>query len=98
LGLPEEISFKHKNLTNIFGFSDTSLSAEIENAFQALAINETRADFVSTGISFVQTEVTDHGSHYENCCKFQQTEEGRSKNQKLKQVSMLMSVPRKFAY
>jgi hypothetical protein len=62
LGLPEEISLQHKDITTIFGFSDTSLSAEIENAFQALAINETRADFVSTGISFVQTGllITDH--------------------------------------
>jgi hypothetical protein len=51
LGLPEEISLHWKDITSIFGFSDSALSPDIAYALQALAINETRADFVSMGIS-----------------------------------------------
>lgn len=45
LGLPEELTLS-KKMTTIFGFPDKKLGEHIENAFQALALNETRADFV----------------------------------------------------
>lgn len=46
LGLPEELTLHSKKMTTIFGFSDKKLGEHIENAFHALALNETRADFV----------------------------------------------------
>jgi hypothetical protein len=52
LGLPEELQFGHaKPMAPIFGFPDRLLSPDVENAFQALAINETRADFVREDVS-----------------------------------------------
>lgn len=47
LGLPEEIAMHTKSIRTIFGFSDTFLGEHIETAFQALGLNERRADFVS---------------------------------------------------
>lgn len=45
LGLPEELSFS-KKIRNLFGFPDSVLGDHVERAYQALALNETRADFV----------------------------------------------------
>jgi hypothetical protein len=47
LGMPVEMSLHWKATTTIFGFPDKKLSPDIANAFQALAINENRVDFVS---------------------------------------------------
>ncbi|KAI0068241.1 hypothetical protein BV25DRAFT_1793249 [Artomyces pyxidatus] len=45
LGLPEELTLRSKNLRTLFGFPDSVLGTHIERAYQALALNETRADF-----------------------------------------------------
>ncbi|KAF5313082.1 hypothetical protein D9619_003538 [Psilocybe cf. subviscida] len=44
VGLPTEINVTGKT-SNLFGFQDRMLGEHVEHAFQALAINETRADF-----------------------------------------------------
>ena len=46
-GLPEELSMSSKTTGCPFGFPDRILGEHIERAYQALALNETRADFVS---------------------------------------------------
>jgi Uncharacterized alpha/beta hydrolase domain (DUF2235) len=46
LGIPEELSFGSKKIKTLFGFSDSILGDHVERAYQALALNETRADFV----------------------------------------------------
>lgn len=46
LGLPEELSFGSRKIKTLFGFPDSILGDHIERAYQALALNETRADFV----------------------------------------------------
>lgn len=46
-GLPEELSISSKNKGCPFDFPDRILGEHIERAYQALAINEPRADFVS---------------------------------------------------
>lgn len=45
LGLPEELTGKSHQMNLIFGFPDHTLGEHVENAFHALALNETRADF-----------------------------------------------------
>jgi len=45
LGLPEELTLGSKQIHTLFGFSDSLLGDNIESAYQALALNETRADF-----------------------------------------------------
>ncbi|KAF9040575.1 hypothetical protein BJ165DRAFT_308104 [Panaeolus papilionaceus] len=45
LGLPEEVIIKSKRTSTLFGFPDRILGEHIENAFQALALNEMRVDF-----------------------------------------------------
>ncbi|KAH7925206.1 hypothetical protein BV22DRAFT_1129222 [Leucogyrophana mollusca] len=45
VGLPEEITHRSPSTKSIFGFPNTMLGEHIERAYQALAINETRADF-----------------------------------------------------
>ncbi|EGN94668.1 hypothetical protein SERLA73DRAFT_96017 [Serpula lacrymans var. lacrymans S7.3] len=45
LGLPEELTHHAPSTKSLFGFSDTFLGEHIERAYQALALNETRADF-----------------------------------------------------
>jgi uncharacterized protein (DUF2235 family) len=54
LGLPEELTLHANKVTTIFGFPDKKLGEHIENAFHALALNETRADFNCA--KFEQTE------------------------------------------
>lgn len=51
VGLPEELT-RHKNMSMLFGFHDTSLGEHIERAYQALALNEKRIDFVRRALSF----------------------------------------------
>jgi hypothetical protein len=46
LGIPGELAFGSKKIKTLFGFSDSVLGDHIERAYQALALNETRADFV----------------------------------------------------
>ena len=46
LGLPEELAFGSKKIKTLFGFPDSVLGDNVERAYQALALNETRADFV----------------------------------------------------
>ncbi|KAL0951250.1 hypothetical protein HGRIS_007968 [Hohenbuehelia grisea] len=65
LGLPEELTLVSPKTRSLFGFPDRHLGLHIERAYQALALNEMRADF--------------------DCTKFEQTEDGRRKNQVLKQ-------------
>ncbi|KAJ7492661.1 hypothetical protein FB451DRAFT_1219174 [Mycena latifolia] len=45
LGLPEEITHRSPQIRDIFGFKDTILGSHVQYAYQALALNETRADF-----------------------------------------------------
>jgi len=53
-GLPEELTHHSPTVTALFGFPDTFLGEHIERAYQALALNETRADFNCA--KFDQTE------------------------------------------
>jgi len=45
LGLPEELTHSSPHIRNLFGFNDRVLGQHIQYAYQALALNETRADF-----------------------------------------------------
>lgn len=45
-GLPEELTLRSPEVRTIFGFPDKILGEHVERAYQALALNETRADFV----------------------------------------------------
>ncbi|KAI0001828.1 hypothetical protein BJV77DRAFT_16954 [Russula vinacea] len=47
LGLPKELSFGSTKGRTLFGFPDSILGEHVERAYQALALNETRADFNS---------------------------------------------------
>lgn len=57
IGLPKEIptAFLTKS-QNIFGFKDTHLGEHIERAYHALALNETRDDFVSRVPQYVRKQ------------------------------------------
>lgn len=46
LGLPHEIDPVHKDRHQLFSFPDCNLGEHIQTAYQALAINEMRKDFV----------------------------------------------------
>ncbi|KAH0590787.1 hypothetical protein H2248_000912 [Termitomyces sp. 'cryptogamus'] len=45
IGLPEELVSRSNEVRTIFGFPDKVLGPHVEYAYQALALNETRADF-----------------------------------------------------
>lgn len=47
LGLPGELTVRSNKLRTIFGFPDHLLGHHVERAYHAMAINETRKDFVS---------------------------------------------------
>lgn len=86
--MPEEITRKSPSTKSIFGFPNTELGEHIERAYQTLAINETRLDFVS-----IRTILSDLSNLVnvllpQNCNKFEQTQGGRRKGQVLKQVSI----------
>ena len=53
LGLPEELILGSKKIKTLFGFSDSVLGDDVERAYQALALNETRADFVIPSLRLV---------------------------------------------
>ena len=55
LGLPEELTPLSKKVVQLFGFQDRFLGYHIEAAYQALALNEMRVDFVSTNVPFCKT-------------------------------------------
>ena len=80
LGLPQEINL-HPNMKNIFGFNDRLLGEHVQNAFQALALNEPRADFVRQRSCCYEQVLTSSQA----CCKFEQTPAGAQKGQKLSQ-------------
>lgn len=46
LGLPQEFLTLSKRTVRLFGFPDRMVGEHVEHAFQALALNEMRADFV----------------------------------------------------
>ena len=54
LGLPEELTPLPRKAIQLFGFHDCLLGEHIEAAFQALALNEMRADFASRKVQFVK--------------------------------------------
>lgn len=45
VGLPEEITIHPQKVKALFGFRDTLLGEHVQQAYQALALNETRKDF-----------------------------------------------------
>jgi len=92
LGLPEELTPLSKKVVQLFGFHDRFLGDHIETAYQALALNEMRVDFVST-VRTCHLENTALTFAMKNCTKFIQTEAGRRKNQTLKQVCDLFNSP-----
>lgn len=47
LGLPEELTLSSPKMKTLFGFPDRHLGEHIQFAFQALALDEHRKDFVS---------------------------------------------------
>ncbi|KAF5312190.1 hypothetical protein D9619_003570 [Psilocybe cf. subviscida] len=65
LGLPQEFLTLSTRTIKLFGFHDRLIGEHVEHAFQALALNEMRADFI--------------------CNKFEQSEAGLKKGQKVKQ-------------
>jgi len=46
LGLPSELAITSKKIEQLFGFCDHLLGEHIQYAFHAMALNETRKDFV----------------------------------------------------
>lgn len=46
LGLPEELTLRAPKLQRLYSFPDKLLGPHIERAYQALALNEDRSDFV----------------------------------------------------
>lgn len=58
VGLPDELNFGSKKIRNLFGFPDTFLGSHISRVYHALALNETRKDFVRLRI-FDSTWLTD---------------------------------------
>ncbi|KAI0651927.1 hypothetical protein C8Q79DRAFT_1005177 [Trametes meyenii] len=54
VGMPEELTLKNDKMKSLFGFPDRLLGHHIERAYQALALNEHRADFDCA--RFEQTE------------------------------------------
>ena len=47
VGLPEEVTRQSGTMKTLLGFHGTELGPHIQRAYQALALNERRADFVS---------------------------------------------------
>ena len=81
LGLPEELSFGSKKIKTLFGFPDSVLGDHIEWAYQALALNEIRADFVRPcHVSRTCTVLTRRVPRIATNSSFQKRGEGRSKS------------------
>jgi hypothetical protein len=47
VGVPETLRIRSPKTVNILGMQDNILGAHVERAYQALALNEERKDFVS---------------------------------------------------
>lgn len=47
VGIPETLRLRSPKTVNILGMKDNVLGAHVERAYQALALNEMRKDFVS---------------------------------------------------
>ncbi|OSD03140.1 hypothetical protein PYCCODRAFT_1366050 [Trametes coccinea BRFM310] len=54
VGMPEELTLRSQKMKSLFGFPDRLLGEHVERAYQALALNEHRADFDCA--RFEQTE------------------------------------------
>ncbi|KAI9069965.1 hypothetical protein FKP32DRAFT_1558689, partial [Trametes sanguinea] len=54
VGMPEELTLRNQKMKSLFGFPDLLLGEHVERAYQALALNEHRADFDCA--RFEQTE------------------------------------------
>ncbi len=52
LGLPEELTLRSSKMKTLFGFPDRLLGEHIERAYQALALDEHRADFVRLSLQY----------------------------------------------
>ncbi|KAI0335197.1 hypothetical protein GY45DRAFT_1342733 [Cubamyces sp. BRFM 1775] len=55
VGMPEELTLRSDKIKSLFGFPDRLLGHHIERAYQALALNEHRADFDCA--RFEQTDI-----------------------------------------
>ncbi|KZV77071.1 hypothetical protein PENSPDRAFT_280333 [Peniophora sp. CONT] len=57
IGMPDELKFggNDDKMRTLFGFPDSTLGSHVERAYQALAIEETRSDFVCN--KWTQTEL-----------------------------------------
>ncbi|KAI0375074.1 hypothetical protein BV20DRAFT_934232 [Pilatotrama ljubarskyi] len=75
VGMPEELTIGDDKMKTLFGFPDKILGEHVERAYQALALNEHRADFASNSNYLLQ-----------DCAKFEQTEAGRKEGQVLRQA------------
>jgi hypothetical protein len=85
LGLPDEITtFFGTKKKKLFGFQDKSLGGHIHHAFHAMALNETRKDFVC--IKFTFYAWTSSLRFRKDVAKYEQTPKGKAKGQVLKQV------------
>lgn len=84
VGMPEELTLHDDKMKTLFGFPDRLLGHHVERAYQALALNEHRADFVSISGIHIQKNILMGSS--QDCARFEQTEEGRKKGQILRQV------------
>ncbi|KAI0361533.1 hypothetical protein OH77DRAFT_1391827 [Trametes cingulata] len=56
VGMPEELTLSDDKMKTLFGFPDRILGEHVERAYQALALNEHRADFASDCAKFEQTD------------------------------------------
>lgn len=57
VGMPEELTLHDDKMKTLFGFPDRLLGHHVERAYQALALNEHRADFVSISGSHAKTNI-----------------------------------------
>jgi hypothetical protein len=54
VGIPESLRIRSAKTVNILGMQDNILGAHVERAYQALALNEERKDFVSDHIDMTK--------------------------------------------
>ena len=52
VGLPEEITRQSGAMKTLLGFDSTELGPHVQRAYQALALNERRADFVGVSLFY----------------------------------------------
>jgi hypothetical protein len=88
LGIPGEFK-RHKKIRSVLGFSDTHLGEHIQYVFHAMALDETRVDFVSNSTSYFASHLTIFTfdrMFMQTVTKFKQTEAGQTKGQVLEQL------------